>query len=599
MIIRLEAGRCIIDSVNHYVGFGSVETRLGLRVYVLGAPRHFGVPPIRVARDECEDTEQFGTADLVHRLRAIEISDWGNYLSGNYLIVVDDTVAKRCFLITDLGNSYHCYTTSIRDTTGVLFGTDLDRVAQESGNQDVDYVSVVEYATQQSISFPYSHYEGIHEVVDASCTTIDYHGSSLQMQTMRYWKPTVDEPVDSISELAPLLVNGIMQTAETVLSGKQHVGLLLSGGTDSRVLAAILAELGIRATALTISDSDNLEVSIARRVAQACGHTHKLLLRDREYYPNMLPLSVEHEGPHQSVAWHMFLGFRDRIQSYGFDAIIGGYMSDTLLKLHEANVVARRMFGRHLGTLERFDTRGLDVQRGGRVHRQVFAPLFRPELLIRAQQRRDALLSSWEDRRKDGSAWEWSWFWPYSRNRHNANLTTHIFHHPAFELFTDRSFVEVARVASQRVKLNGRLFDAAMRGFLRHTSHIPQANSMIRLSGVPRWNEAKIAALHLLPRRWFFPQTGGENPFSSHRSTTNLRAVWERSPQLVCLREEHGTSELLQAVLRPGVDPFAGGILSKGTRAEQTHAPFSLLYLSIWHHAVRSKKSSYAEIRKN
>ena len=109
----------------------------------------------------------------------------------------------------------------------------------------------------------------------------------------------------------------------------------------------------------------------------------------------------------------------------------------------------------------------------------------------------------WNNMRSDGSAWEWSYIWPFSRNKMNSNLTTHIFYYPAFEIMIDRNIIEIARIASQKIKINGRLFNRATFPFISRTSKIPVANTMVRPSRFQRWDEFKIALNQFLPNRIF------------------------------------------------------------------------------------------------
>mgnify|MGYP001479502984 CR=1 FL=1 len=168
----------------------------------------------------------------------------------------------------------------------------------------------------------------------------------------------------------------------------------------------------------------------ARKAAAAIGLEHKVLLRDLEYYPNLINDLLALEGPHANFNRGSFLGFQKELGKYDLDAFMGGYMSDTLLKLHEANVKARLFLGRHSGTLERFDSTPIQYLRGGNHYiDDQFSSVFKADLLDQIQQRRETILDYWENLRTDGSAWEWSYMWPFTRNKHNTNLTTNIFVH--------------------------------------------------------------------------------------------------------------------------------------------------------------------------
>lgn len=553
--VTVRSGRCDVRGKNHFSGFGAVQTARGRTVTMLGAPRWMHAPPAGGASD-CAigvNAENASAAALVDRLLAEpDVRHWGDLLNGSFLLVVHDPSAGHVTIITDPGNAFHCYECIADDRSHAIFGTVIDDVAHAAGrSRAVDVVSLAEYLVNTSMAYPATAYVGVRETPDAAWTTIGYRGR-ITIDRGQYWRPTCGARCDAtFDELARMLREGLLDAVRAHVQDASRVCLFLSGGMDSRTLAGILALLGVRGTALTMADAPNAETMIAARVARAYGFTHEVWLRDTEYYPNLMDDFIALEGPHATFTRATHYGFRDRIRARTYDAVIGGYMSDTLLKLHEANVEGARWFGRHLGPLERFSTTPVDDIRGGDRYLTGYSSIIRGDVLDAIRVRRRAVLASWEDLRRDGSAWEWSWIWPFMRSQHNPNLTTNIGAYRAFEVFTDRRVLAVARMAPQQWKLNGRLFNRAVAPFLRPVARIPLARTRMRWFQ-PQWvYEAAVAGWHLLPRRWTFRdavRSASVTSPASHSSWPNLAHLWETSMSLQRARDAFASEDLERAL---------------------------------------------------
>ncbi|HOW43052.1 MAG TPA: asparagine synthase-related protein [Candidatus Omnitrophota bacterium] len=579
----IDGGSCRIECRNHYRGYGPVETYSGLRIHVLGAPSLY-VPCAGMQSAEVIAAPGNERSRLIVRelLKVADYARWGDHLSGNFLIAVESPGSVN--LITDIGNSFHLFTGAQGDR--LVFSTDIDRLAAELGTQDaIDLVSVTDYLIQKSIAFPYTFYRGIAEADFACCIRVAL-GSKPEVSRYRYWLPrSGEESKDSrdMEGLSRRLYAAAQRSVDEALAGRNAVGLFLSGGLDSRVLAALLVQRGVKATALTVCDDRNNEVDLAGEVARRAGFKHELLFRDADYYPRAMPAFLAAEGPHFNFIRCTFFGFRDEIARRGFDALIGGYMSDTLLKLHEANSFGSYLLGRHLGTLEHIDRRDVTHFPGGREYLKRFSGILREELLEEVAARRQALLEEWKQIRTDGSAWEWSRIWPFMRNKHNSNLTTHIGQYDSFEVFTHRDVAEVARLAAQEIKLNGRLFNRAFFGLLKPFRDIPLSVTMLPLYGNYRINEFVIGLKHFLPaplRRIGHKKI--TNPLATQRSNQDFLKLWEISPGMRSLRKAY-TPDTLEKQLRAAGSPALAEILDPAIgRVDCFHIRYTMLYLDFW-----------------
>ena len=399
------------------------------------------------------------------------------------------------------------------------------------------------------MTYPYTAYSNLYEFPYASCLSYDYSGATLEVSENQYWLPTCysEEASSDITELSCKLRDGLVGAVEQILSPLNRVGLFMSGGIDSRVLGELIVKFGKEGLAITVSDALNLETETAQKAASAIGLKHKVLLRDLEYSPSLIDDCLALEGPHTTFERGMFLGFRKEIEEYGLEAVLGGYMSDTLLKLHEANVKAKLFLGRHTGTLEQFDTTPIRYLRGGDDYIEQFSSVFKSGVLDQMKQRRKQVLDYWENLRTDGSAWEWSYMWPFTRNKHNTNLTTNIFTYPAFEVYTDRAVIEITRIATQQVKINGRLFNKAVYPLMERSRKIPLSNTTLPLFSSPFLGELAVSAKHFPPHRWIFKEPSdlkSKNPAATNRGFPDLRVIWRESSLLEKYRREYDSFDL-------------------------------------------------------
>ncbi|MFC7157334.1 asparagine synthase-related protein [Halomarina halobia] len=184
------------------------------------------------------------------------------------------------------------------------------------------------YFTHQLTPGTGTPFEGVERMSPASTLTVDLNDLGLEREC--YWTPTyrpVDRPASYFANrLATLLSRAI---AERTTDGTEY-GLFLSGGGDSRV---VLAAMDRKPATYHLNDWQNAEARTAERVARTAGAPFELLLRDRDYYPDLLEgnaalsnfVGTFHEG-------HA-MGFAEQIRD-DVDALVTGHMSDSMFSGH-------------------------------------------------------------------------------------------------------------------------------------------------------------------------------------------------------------------------------------------------------------------------
>lgn len=99
---------------------------------------------------------------------------------------------------------------------------------------------------------------------------------------MEYWRPRLPdspEPAESVSVLAPAVATELRRAVEEHLAADAPLGVFLSGGLDSTVVAALAAPADPLAITLGFDDPLGDEVADAAAVAAACGLTRHTTMR--------------------------------------------------------------------------------------------------------------------------------------------------------------------------------------------------------------------------------------------------------------------------------------------------------------------------------
>ena len=168
---------------------------------------------------------------------------------------------------------------------------------------------------------------GIESVAPATIATIEPGGTRDQ----RYWRygyrPEPIEPREAEERLAAVFERIGARTARHLASRGYRPALTVSGGLDSRVLAAVLsAAFPGKLTALTYGTPDNPEVKVARAVSSELGMEFRSAIVTRDYLSDaFIARSVREVG--LTTRFTCGLGAR-HLDSADLDVLIPGHTGD-------------------------------------------------------------------------------------------------------------------------------------------------------------------------------------------------------------------------------------------------------------------------------
>jgi asparagine synthase (glutamine-hydrolysing) len=258
--------------------------------------------------------------------------EWGDrlpeHLNGMFAFAIWDERAGRLLLARDRMGKKPLY---VAETdAGLAFGSDLRSVALVTGRRPaLDRDRVAEFLFQRYTNAPHTLVEGIDKLSPGRA--LSYDGE--RVRRWAYWTPADDAEPIGPDELRELLLDA----ARRRLMSDVPVGVLLSGGIDSAVVAGLLREAGANGLAsFTVGYDDPLydERALARRVARRHGTEHHELVVGPDDFLRALPrlawyrdepIAEPSEVPLFLLAEHAARYVKVVVSGDGGDELFGGY----------------------------------------------------------------------------------------------------------------------------------------------------------------------------------------------------------------------------------------------------------------------------------
>lgn len=297
----------------------AVEGESGL-LWVLGEIYgHFGPNGYRPRPD--------GTSSVAYATRLYDRfgPQFVDRLNGQFVLLIYDRVDQTVSLATDRLGSQAVFLAGTDD--GHVFSTQIQEIPLHP-SVEPDFVDeyLFEYLVFRRVFGTRTPLRGVEKVPPATVLTVDLVDGTRESR--RYWEPRFEPRSESFE----WFVDRFVETFETVLSewidpGREY-GVLLSGGSDSRL---VLAGLEGEATAYHLSDWSNTEATRSQESARTVGARFEPLIRDSTYYQALL----DQNAPLSNFDGYFFQGyampFAQKIQRE-VDALLSGLYADTLFK---------------------------------------------------------------------------------------------------------------------------------------------------------------------------------------------------------------------------------------------------------------------------
>ncbi len=247
--------------------------------------------------------------------------------NGSFAVVIAHPDALQ--IVTDAGGSIPVYWG--RGPQGLAVGTQVHRVARATGLTSVDEVSVADYLINGTVCHPFSWYEGVRALPPGAVCTFDREGLDVHV----YYEP--QEPDDiyddaDAREWGTRLRREVKTAIEQGIDGQEKVRVLFSGGEDSRAVTGLIPDR-VECVPTTVLDRRNREYELAQRAARWLGYSLDWVRRPDEFYRSSIRERIDTVGPGWDFRHTHFFGeVADALRDA--DALIGGFLSDTLFKTY-------------------------------------------------------------------------------------------------------------------------------------------------------------------------------------------------------------------------------------------------------------------------
>ncbi|MFC4440026.1 MULTISPECIES: asparagine synthase-related protein [Natrialbaceae] len=246
-------------------------------------------------------------------------------LNGEFAGVVYERTERTVSLFTDrLSSRPLSYARS--DDGSLVFSTFVQSIVDHPAVEtDLDLEYLCEFFGFERVLGVKTPFEGIENVHPGSILTYDL--SDQEVTSEVYWRPKYEPNERPYSRAVDELVDLFRQVMAERVDADEKCGLLLSGGSDSRLM---LAALDHDVVAYHMNEYMNAEATIARRVADIAGVDFEFLERDAEYQERILE-----QGPSRwnFASWFdqaHTAGFSDRLRDEQ-DIVFTGLYADTFL----------------------------------------------------------------------------------------------------------------------------------------------------------------------------------------------------------------------------------------------------------------------------
>lgn len=188
----------------------------------------------------------------------------------------------------------------------------------------------------------------------ASILLFDKRSGQLNLE--RFWSPSFAKRTDGVKAIAADLADATAASIARKTQDASGVGLLLSGGMDSRLVLAGFRERP-QPTCFTIGDSFNNEVDVAGQLAATVGASHEFVRRSGSHYSALLTSSARVGGGMYSFQHGHFFGLDISTTNSNIDLMLHGHGFDYMfqgmyLPSRQIKILGRGTLGYRLSSID-------------------------------------------------------------------------------------------------------------------------------------------------------------------------------------------------------------------------------------------------------
>ncbi|MFH1460531.1 MAG: asparagine synthase-related protein [Candidatus Omnitrophota bacterium] len=254
-------------------------------------------------------------------------------LNGSFGLAIYNTKTSEFLLVSDRFSSqpifYH-----LTNKKTLLFGSQVASILKSNEvSRELDREAVFEYFTFLQVFGTKTFCKNIKMLEPA--TILTYINGKISFS--QYWSFKYQEKCGSEQYYVERLAKTIKTAVQRRTQGNDRLGLLLSGGLDSRI---ILAAADKEMVCFTVGDFENREVKTAKKICQAKGCKHIFLKRDVDHYVNLWEKAVDIGDSLYCFTHAYAIGFFEQI-TRECDVVFHGY---ALERFFRGTMLAQKKF---------------------------------------------------------------------------------------------------------------------------------------------------------------------------------------------------------------------------------------------------------------
>lgn len=246
----------------------------------------------------------------------------------------------------------------VRDSVGIkplyyaemdgvfLFGSELKAIKKHPAfTKEIDQKSLAFYLKYNFIPAPFSIYKNTKKLPTGTILTIDKKGkkyiTSYKEKTCNNNKITTEKQLHKILE----------KSVKDNLVSDVPVGVLLSGGIDSSLIAALAQkQQNIHTFSIGFQEKNYDESLYAKKIASHIGATHHNILFDAKSLPSLIEKTVEiYDEPFGDVSALPTILLAEHVTKHGIKVALSGDGGDEVFLGYN-----RYIFGKKLGSIPFF-----------------------------------------------------------------------------------------------------------------------------------------------------------------------------------------------------------------------------------------------------
>jgi len=262
--------------------------------------------------------------EICAKLHSIFGREFPTYINGDYCGVIFNAEDNEVSLFTDLLGSRPIY---YIQNDGLTFSTSLYSIAHIPDGVNQDRVS--EYLLFGRVLGTRTPFTGLESLSPATVATFDAQNGDL-LDEFVYWTPSYSPSGKSYEEYLNEFIEIFSDAVEERTEGDFDTGLLLSGGSDSRV---VLSATDAISNSIHINDSLNEEALVSKEVAEKYECDFTFVNRSPDHYPSFLEEEIHLSNFNGAFTAAHTTGLGQKLRNE-VDVLMAGHWSDTLFEAY-------------------------------------------------------------------------------------------------------------------------------------------------------------------------------------------------------------------------------------------------------------------------